>query len=98
MGSWRKTHECKGFSSDIWCLFDPPPPRGTAVWARGMAQGPRTGAGDSSRAAGRGLLGGRQLGCPTVPILGTFSVWFRWPQWPSLALWDGGLGERGVNE
>ena len=23
VGVWRKTHECKGFSSDIWWLFDP---------------------------------------------------------------------------
>lgn len=45
MGVWRKTHECEGFSHDIWWLFDPP--RGTAVWARGMAQGPGTGPGDS---------------------------------------------------
>lgn len=46
MGVWRKTHECEGFSSDIWWLFDPL--RGTAVWAGGMAQGPGTGPGDSS--------------------------------------------------
>lgn len=46
MGGWRKPRECGGFSSDIWWLFDPL--RGTAVWARGMAQGPATGPGDSS--------------------------------------------------
>lgn len=45
MGVWRKTHKCEGFSSDMWWLFDPP--RGTAVWTRGMAQGPGMGPGDS---------------------------------------------------
>lgn len=58
MGAWRKTHECEGFSSDIWCLFDPPPPQ----------EGQLSGPGGWRRARGRvlGTAAGQQGGVSWV--------------------------------